>query len=541
MTLAVAAPAPAAASTPAGSTAGTELPASLPEKPADYLIGPRRALRIADTDPTVIAERAGRGKLTAGVEAEPVGNWEVGYFDRGEKVILVLVDGSTGEILESWTGVQVAWPMARGREGQFGHILNAPFVWIPMAAIFFLGLVDWRRPTRIAHLDLLVLLSFGLSQALFNEAEIGASVALYYPPLLYLLARMLWVGFGRRTSSLRPSMPLRAMVLLCVALAVFRIAINVADSGVIDVGYAGVIGADRITDAEPIYGDAAFPQNNPTGDTYGPANYFAYVPFEQIFPWSGAWDSLPAARAAALFFDLLCVLGLAVLGLRLSGRRLAATLALAWLAYPYTAFVLQSNANDSLLAAGLIWSLVLFAQPLARGALLAVTALTKFAPLALAPLYLAGDRGLLAAPIRPRLRPILLYGGAFAAAALLLLAHPAIDPGFATFWERTIGSQAGRESPFSIWGQTDLEALHTGVKLAAVTLAVAVALVPRERSPAQIGALGAAVMIAVELTAEHWFYLYIVWFLPLLLVAIATRPGEPEPFAAPEAAPAARG
>ncbi len=28
-------------------------------------------------------------------------------------------------------------------------------------------------------------------------------------------------------------------------------------------------------------------------------------------------------------------------------------------------------------------------------------------------------------------------------------------------------------------------------------------------------------MIAVELTAEHWFYLYIVWFYPLLLPAIA--------------------
>ena len=45
-------------------------------------------------------------------------------------------------------------------------------------------------------------------------------------------------------------MPLRAMVVVCVALAVFRVAINVADSGVIDVGYAGVIGADRIVDGE---------------------------------------------------------------------------------------------------------------------------------------------------------------------------------------------------------------------------------------------------------------------------------------------------
>ena len=69
-------------------------------------------------------------------------------------------------------------------------------------------------------------------------------------------------------------------------------------------------------------------------------------------------------------------------------------LAFAWLAYPYTAFALQSNSNDSLVAALLVWSLVLFARPLARGALLALAALAKFAPLVLAPLYAAGERGL---------------------------------------------------------------------------------------------------------------------------------------------------
>ena len=48
----------------------------------------------------------------------------------------------------------------------------------------------------------------------------------------------------------------------------------------------------------PLYG--AFPPDNPHGDTYGPALYAAYVPFEQLFPWSGAWDDLPAAHAAAV-------------------------------------------------------------------------------------------------------------------------------------------------------------------------------------------------------------------------------------------------
>ena len=35
-----------------------------------------------------------------------------------------------------------------------------------------------------------------------------------------------------------------------------------------------------------------------------------------------------------------------------------------------------------------------------------------------------------------------------------------------------------------------------------------------------VAALGAAVLIALQLTVTHWFYLYIVWFLPLLLIAL---------------------
>ena len=299
--------------------------------------------------------------------------------------------------------------MARGKPGQFGHILNAPWVWIPLALIFLAGLWDFRRWRKWVHLDLLVLLSFGISQAFFNAAEIDVSVPLYYPPLVYLLMRMLWIGFrghgrdGGTVEGLRPSTPVWLMTTAVIGLIVLRLAGNLADSGVIDVGYAGVIGADKITDAKPIYDDS-FPEDNPTGDTYGPANYFAYVPFELIFPWDGSWDDLPAAHAATIFFDLATVAGLFALGLALVRRRPARTrgrdettpdatqpraagsggawrpgsptragnvvgliLAFAWVAYPYTAFAMQGNSNDELISALLVWSLVAFASPFARG------------------------------------------------------------------------------------------------------------------------------------------------------------------------------
>ena len=512
-------------------------PSDFPRRPEGFQVSAQEAVRIANGDENVAEVSADRGKrLEVRMEAKPPEKWQVGYFDGDEEVVQVHVDSQTGQVRESWTGDQVAWPMARGYEGQFGHALNAWYVWIPLAALFFFGLFDFRRPWKLVHLDLLVLLSFGISHFFFNRGEIGVSVPLVYPPLVYLLIRMLWIGFRGlgKGDGLRPSAPIPFLAVACLFLIAFRVALNIADSGVIDVGYAGVIGAERITHGEPIYGEGAFPDDNPTGDTYGPANYYAYVPFETVLPWSGEWDNLPAAHAAAIFFDLATVFGLFVLGGRLwpgdrrAGRAAGTVLAFAWLAYPYTAFALQSNSNDSLVAALLIWGLVFFSSPVARGGFIAAAAMAKFAPLALVPLYVVGERGLLdrLEGWRPRwvaLRPVVIAGVAFVVSGAVFLAHPAIDPGLATFWERTAESQLDRESPFSVWGQVEGLGWLQALVLAGVAgLAVLVAFVPRRRELGRVAALAAAVLIASQLAVDHWFYLYLPWFVGFFAIGAAS-------------------
>jgi hypothetical protein len=99
---------------------------------------------------------------------------------------------------------------------------------------------------------------------------------------------------------------------------------------------------------------------------------------------------------------------------------------------------------------------------------------------------------------------------------------PAIDPGLRTFYDRTIAYQAGRDSPFSIWGQVSLEPLRIALLVGTGALSLYLAFRPREKSLIQVAALGAALLIAVQLTMQHWFYLYIVWFYPLLVVALAS-------------------
>ncbi len=115
------------------------------------------------------------------------------------QVAQVVVEDTTGRVSEAWTGPQVAWKMARGREGSFGgKTLLKPYVWLAFCLLFFVGLADLRRLFSVRNLDLLALLGFSVSLAFFDRGEIFRSVPLVYPLLGYLLARGLWVGFGRR-------------------------------------------------------------------------------------------------------------------------------------------------------------------------------------------------------------------------------------------------------------------------------------------------------------------------------------------------------
>jgi hypothetical protein len=501
-------------------------------------VGEAEAVRAADRDSKVVGERQENGGLSHSATMVD-GSWEVAYFAGDEEVALVLVDPKTGAVRESWTGYQVLWKMARGYSGAFGHKLNAPYVFLPLCALFLIGLLDWRRPWRVASLDLLVLLGFGISNYFFNRAEIGVSVPLQYPVLLYLLGRALWIGLRGRGEGIRPVWPASWLLVVALFLVGFRVGLNMADSGAIDVGYAGVVGADRIAHGEPLYGN--FPGDVSQGDTYGPVNYLAYVPFEAIWPWQGSWDDLPAAHGAAVAFDLATFALLIWLGLRIrpgpGGRKLAATLAFGWAAYPYTAYALESNSNDTLAAALLVAVLLVLSRPIARGVMSALAVLTKFAPVLLAPMLLTYRPAGPVAPGDPPPLPVAKAssgtvppnappaGGRFAVAFLItitvLLAWPAFDPGLSTVWDRTIAYQADRDSPFSLWGQVaGLEPLRMAILAATGVLAIAFAFVPKRKTLVQVAALGAALLISLQLTAQHWFYLYIVWFYPLLLVAM---------------------
>ena len=460
-----------------------------------------------------------------GVYTKGPSRWQVSYFSRDKppkEIAQVLIDDTTGAVLEKWTGYKVAWTMARGYPGAFGRKVNSPWVWIPLCVLFLGAFARLRKPLSVRNLDLLVLLAFSISLAYFNDAQIGISVPLVYPLMLYLLARMLWTGIrgGGRSLGLHVNVPVGLLAVGLIFLMGFRIGLNVTNSNVIDVGYAGVIGADRLVKGDRLYGE--FPKDNEHGDTYGPVNYMAYVPFEQALPWHGKWDDLPAAHGTAIFFDVLCVVLLFLIGRRVRGPDLGIALAYAWAAYPFTLFVLSTNSNDALVPAFVLAAVLVALNPPARGVFAALAGMTKFAPLALGPVL---------AMHRPR--RLLPFLGAFLGTVLIVCAPLVLNgEDLGTVWDRTIGFQSGRGSPFSVWGYPGglgASAQHVWQAFA-VLLAVGLAFVPRRRDTAGLAALCAAVLIALQLGVTHWFYLYLVWFFPLVMLALlAEAPARSRP------------
>jgi hypothetical protein len=541
----------------------------IPEPPAPRL-DEAKAIEIALANPKVadwVARYPADGLTESAELDEESGRWTVKVWsdlpDAGQ-IVQARVDDATGVVTEAWTGPQVAWQMARGYEGLFGRKLNEPWIWWPLCAVFFLGLANLRRPLSLRTVDLLVLLSFSASWWFFNRGEIFTSVPLAYPPLLYLLLRMTWIGArGRARAPERPLWPVWLLVAVAVFLFGFRVGLNVINASTIDVGYAGVIGAQRIVaQGEMPYGHMPVREGrecgapnadgrvddyvqtngrcehvNERGDTYGPITYLVYIPGYLLEGWDGDWSgapgTMPASNFTTLLFDGLAVIGLALVGRRFGGARLAATLAFAWVAFPFTQYVSMTNSNDGIPPAFLIFGFWLLTSAPARGLFVGLAAWAKYAALLLVPLWASYPTGL------RRPRGVALFAGGFAAATALafwvLLLEP--DPPHAArvFWERTFGWQLGRDSPFSIWdwgeypGYPDLSAWQTALKAILVVAAVVAGFLPRRKSPLQLAALTAALLIGFELVLTHWFYLYVPWFFPFAAFAVLGPAALPAP------------
>ena len=492
----------------------------------------REAVKLAAASPEVRDELLDHGPYTTRATYED-GEWTVRFYvdeqgavggrptDFGKEIATVGVNDKSWALNYVYTGDQVGWNMARGEQGAYGKQANYWWVWLPLSLIF--AAAFWRADRLVSwrNLDIVALLGFLVSHGFFRQGMVPEAVVLWYPPLVYLFLRTLLMGFGvgervERTSNL----PTWLLMVLAGLAGGLVMALNV-DARVIDVGYAGVVGADRILDGTVPYGN--MPSDVGTGDTYGPLNYLLYVPFVLVFGYSGEWDFLPAAHALTLFSFVAGAVALFITGYRLSGREGAAALVFAWTAFPYTVYATNNNTNDIIVAAVAAIGLAAAASPLARGASVAAGFAVKLYPLILGPLWMGYD-GLKRKPIVD-----FVLGGVGVVLltfwVVLLDGHPLRAIGL--FYERTLAFQGDRVSPWTIYAQVpQLAFLQKPITALVIFLALLFAFVPRRKSLRRLAALSAALVIAFQLTVNYWFYPYVVWFEPFVFVALLLATNE---------------
>ena len=480
----------------------------------------KEAIKLAAASPKVRQELSKYSSYTADASYED-GEWKVTFWSTSGKsqkeVAEVQVNDDTWALEHVYTGAQVYWQMARGESAAYGGPANYWYVWAPLALLFALAFLRNDRLFSLRTLDVLALLGFLVSHAYFRQGIVHPAVILWYPPLVYLFLRTLLMGFGvgervERTSNF----PAPLLFALGVAASGFLLWLNL-DSRVLDVGYAGVAGADRIMHGISPYGH--MPSDVGSGDTYGPLNYLLYVPFVYLFGYSGHWDYLPAAHALTVFAYVVGALAMIFAGYRFSGIKGAGALFLAWASFPYTLYVTNNNTNDVLVAAALAVGLALATSPLARGAVVAAGFAVKLFPLMLGPLWLFYERRRRSGSIMD----FVLGGVAVLVASFWLLFLNDGGPAEAakTFYERTFAFQAGRVTPWSIFTQVpQSKPLKLPLTVALGLLALLLAFVPRTLTVRRLAALSAALVIGFQLVSSYWFYAYVIWFEPLVFMAL---------------------
>jgi Glycosyltransferase family 87 len=488
----------------------------------------KEAVKLALTDERVQAELSEHGPYSTDAEYED-GEWTVHFYvdesglvggrpaDEGKEVAVVGVDDETWDVKYAWVGDQVGWAMARGEEGAYGKQANYFYIWGPLALVFALAFVRTDKLFSVRNLDVVALLSFLISHTFFREGIVFEAVLLWYPPLIYLFFRTLLMGFGigervEKTTNL----PTWLLMVLAGLAGGLVLALNL-NSRVIDVGYAGVVGADLILDGILPYGN--MPVDVGTGDTYGPLNYLLYAPFVLLFGFSGEWDFLPAAHALTALAFVGGAVAMFITGLRLSGggARVAAALTFAWAVFPYTLYSANNNTNDLVVAAISAIGLACATSPLGRGATIAAGFAVKLYPIILAPLWMMHD----GVKRRPIIDFVLGGVGVFLLTfwVVLIDGHPL--EAARLFYEKTIAFQGVRETPWTIFSQLPaLKIIQQPLLAAVIVVAFIVAVWPRRRTIRRLAAFSAALIIGFELTTNYWFYPYVTWFEPFVFVAL---------------------
>jgi hypothetical protein len=475
------------------------------------------------------------------------------------------------EQVSFWAGAQIVAEAAVDRSARVSaaadhHRQRVPYGdWLAYQPVLLAGLslvfllatmvTPWRR---MRNLDALAALSLVGSIVLFQRRYLDASLIAAAPGLIYLMARCAWKGIGGEGPG-GPAMPVlaalmarlpaerrvRALRLALVVVALIFAMIGVSSPDAVDVTYAVMEGATNLIHGVLPYGH--MPPGIVHGDTYPILSYALYAPLALVAPVRSLWYPVDLALALAV----LAAFGAAWAALRCRAaetEEVGLRAALAVLSFPAFMISTSTGTTDVLMAGMLVAALVLWRRPGTGAGMLALAGWFKLAPFALVPVFLAPLRG-------RRLMRALAAIALVSLSAIVLVVGIGGTGGLAAM-ARAVAYQFTRGSLQSIWSALGIEPVQPLAQASVLGL-IAVACVTLRREPrlardrTRIAALAAAILIGLQLVADYWAFLYVVWFVPFVCVALfgselaparapapATIAGEASALPAPDPVPA---
>lgn len=420
----------------------------------------------------------------------------------------------------------LAWPSKYKKIAGYGAPLSHSWLVLgALTALFLLATLRARvRSWRTA--DAVALAALVVPAVLIDRGYLAPGEGMAAVLIAYLAARGVTLAVrGPREDDAGPVLLERVAALprlprqLGLLLLAVTLLVTLTSSGIVDVAFANLEGATVLLQGDLPYGH--MPGDVIHGDTYGLPIYLAYAPFAAIWPVHSDWDEAFGALLLAAGAALACALGLArAVSSGPGGSRWTAVVAL--FSLPAALMTFSSGTNDVLIAAAIIWAFAWFAKPAASSALLALAGLAKVAPLVLLPLWLARLRG---AALARALIACAATGAVVLAALVAIggLSGPAD-------MVHAMGFQLSRRSMMSIWTAIGIEPTQPLMQGAAVALALGGAtLVWLDRAvaadPRRVAGLFTAVLGALQLSANHWAPLYLVWLVPPAMVALLAPAG----------------
>ena len=506
-------------------------------------VRPPLAIRVAEKAPA--ARQALSGLHWTSVRTEPLGSTieRVSFYTGARLAADVLVQRVAGAP-RGVAGAQVVQAIDdHALRVPYGNtIAYQPALLIGLSVLFVLmtGVAPWRR---LRNLDVGVAMSLLGSMLLFQYRYIDASIVVAAAGLTYLALRCVLRGLGPATEPL-PATPLvtaltpgwdpavrtRWMRVSLVIVSLIVLMVGAGSPSAVDVLYAAMEGATRLMHGLLPYGH--MPPGIVHGDTYPILTYALYAPLAVFAPVNSLWDSvalgLAVAAVAALFagwavFRTNAGPGRSADRSRSIGKEQAGLrAALAWLTFPPLLAVVSTGTTDLVLAAMLAAAVLLWRRPTACAGLLAAAGWFKLAPFVLLPVCLASLRG------RRLVAALAAAAGVSAPLVALLLfvggLHGPLDMAHA------VAYQFSRGPDQSIWGALGIEGLQPLGQACVLGLVAAIVVKLRYQPDLaldrpRIAALVAAVLIGMQLAADYWAFLYLVWIVPGLCMSLLAEPG----------------